>query len=321
VAQKVLLPQDILAEGKEYLTGRGYEIVHGSGQGEADMARDVAGCDALISRTLPVSAAVLRAGERLKIVAKHGVGYDNIDVEAAAALGIQVTNAPESNSRSVAEFTMNLVLSCAKKTILLRDALLRGDFAFKAKNMGFDVAGKTLGVVGFGRIGSLVAKMAAQGFEMRVLAFDPFCPAEKFPAYVARAAGLDALLEEADIVTLHMPITPDTAGMMGKAQFEKMKRTAWLVNCARGEVVREAELAEAAASGLIAGAAVDVYAAEPPPANHPLLSLPNVIATPHMASNTGESMVNMAVHAAMEVHRCLSGEPVQWPVNRPVTKR
>jgi D-3-phosphoglycerate dehydrogenase len=317
LAFKVLIPMDIAAAGKDYLTQHGYEIKMGTGQTDKDVIRDIVDCDAILVRTTIISKPIMEAGKKLKIIARHGVGYDNIDVEAAAELGIQVTNAPESNSRSVAEFTMGMIIAAAKKITLLRDSLYRGDFFLKNKNKGIDLEGKTLGVAGFGRIGSTVAKMAACGFDMKVLAYDPFLPKERFPEYAEYVSKLEDLLSRADIVTLHMPITAETTGIIGKSKIGLMKKTAILVNCARGEIVKEEDLAEALRDGVIAGAAVDVYAVEPPPAEHPLLALANVVATPHMASNTNESMDNMALHAAMEIHRVLSGEGPKWPVNKP----
>jgi D-3-phosphoglycerate dehydrogenase len=317
---KVLIIQDIASVGKDYLLKNGHEIKMGTGIKEGEIAGDVVDCDAIIVRTAKITRRVLEAGKKLKIVARHGVGYDNIDIQAAAELGIQVVNAPESNSASVAEFTISMILAATKKLVPLHKSMIQGDFFFKNKNMGMEMPGKTLGVLGFGRIGSLVAKKAALGLEMKVLAYDPFCPKEKFPDYVERLENLDEILERSDVVTIHVPSMPDTNGMIGLAQLKKMKKTAWLINCARGELLRENEVAQALKDGVIAGAAVDVYLSEPPAVDHPFLTLPNVLATPHMASNTDESMDRMALHPAMEIHRVFQDEAVKWPVNKPVKK-
>jgi len=318
MAYKVLIPQDIAEEGKAYLLERGYEIKMGSGASEEDLIRDVPDCDGILLRTAPVTRAVLEAGKNLKIVARHGAGYNNVDLDAASELGIWVTNAPDSTTNSVAEFTMGAIIAAAKRTFLMNKAVKEGNFFYKNDHKGVDLIGKTLAVIGFGRIGRALAKKAYYGFEMNVIAYDPYAKPESVPEYV-KLVDWETAFAAADFVSLHMPLTKENRGFIGAKEFGLMKKTAYLINCARGEVVNEPELIRAVREEIIAGAFVDVYNQEPPAPDNPLLSMENVSVTPHMASNTVECMRLMAVQAASQIDRILSGEEPDWPVNRPVS--
>lgn len=317
MSYKVLIPQDIAEEGKAYLLERGYEIKMGSGALEEDLIRDVTDCDAILLRTAPVTRAVLEAGKQLKIVARHGAGYNNVDLDTANKMGIWVTNAPDSTTNSVAEFTMGAIVAAAKRTFLMNKAIKEGNFFYKNNHKGVDLIGKTLAIMGFGRIGRALAKKAHYGFEMNIIAYDPFAKPETVPEYVT-LVDWETAFSTADFVSLHMPLTKDNRGFIGEKEFEAMKNTAYLINCARGEVVNEPELIRALQEGEIAGAFVDVYNQEPPASDNPLLSMENVSVTPHMASNTVECMRRMAVQAASQIDRVLSGEEPDWPVNHPV---
>ena len=316
MAYRVLLPQDIAAEGKTWLRERGYELRLGSGIDPATLKREIADCDAVLVRTARLPAEVLRAAPRLRVVGRHGVGVDNIDLQAAADLGLAVTYGPQSNASSVAEHTLALLLALAKRLVDLDRALRAGRYEARDEARGVDLAGKVLGLVGLGRIGSRVARMARLGLEMEVLGHDPFLAPERFPEGV-RPAGLEELFRRADFVSLHLPATPQTEGLVGGRELGWMKPAAFLVNVARGEVVREEALVEALRAGRIAGAALDVFAEEPLPSGHPLLSLPNVVATPHSAALTRECAVRMALHAALGIDEVLSGRPATWPVPLP----
>ena len=244
------------------------------------------------------------------------MGLDNVDLQAAADLGIVVTYGPQSNAVSVAEHTLALLLALAKRLVELHGALRAGRYGARDELRGVDLAGKVLGLVGLGRIGSRVARLARLALEMEVLGCDPHLAPERFPEGV-RPVGLEELLRRSDFVSLHLPSTPQTQGLLGGRELGWMKPGAFLINTARGELVREAELAEALRAGRIAGAALDVFAEEPPPAGHPLLSLPNVVATPHSAALTRECALRMALHAAQGIDEVLSGRPVTWPVPLP----
>ncbi|PNV60206.1 phosphoglycerate dehydrogenase [Clostridium sp. chh4-2] len=317
MAYKVLIPQDIAIEGKEFLLKQGYEIKMGTGAAEEDLIRDVEDCDAILLRTAPVTKAVLEAGKKLKIVARHGAGYNNVDLDTANELGIWVTNAPDSTTNSVAEFTLGAILAASKRTFLLNKALKENNFFYKNNHKGVDLIGKTLAVIGFGRIGRAVAKKARLGFEMNIIAYDPYAKQENVPDYV-KLVDWETAFKTADFVTLHMPLTKENHGFIGAKEFGMMKPTAYFINCARGEVVNEPELIRAMEEKQIAGVFTDVFNQEPPAMDNPLLSFEDVSVTPHMASNTEECMMLMATQAASQIDLVLSGKEPTWPVNKPV---
>jgi D-3-phosphoglycerate dehydrogenase len=314
---KVLIPQKIAGEGENYLKEKGYKLIYPPGYAREDLLKYIADCDAVLLRTAKITKEILEAGKKLRIVARHGAGFENVDIQAAADLGIWVTNAPLSTTCSVAENTIALLLMLAKRIPFFINALREGDFSIRMRHAGMEVENKVLGIIGFGRIGREVARKAYAGFDMKIMAYDPLCPPDQVPPGVALRENMGDVLMNADFVSLHMPSTPETKKMFGRDQFARMKKTAYLINCARGDVLDEAALIEALKNETIAGAAIDVYDPEPPESDNPLFMMPNVIATPHIASNTTEANIKMAVHAAMEIHRVLSGEKPQWPVNRP----
>ncbi|OUQ17228.1 phosphoglycerate dehydrogenase [Lachnoclostridium sp. An14] len=316
MSYRILVPQAIASEGVAYLEERGYEVVNGSGAAEEDLIRDVVDCDGILLRTAPVTRAVLEAGKQLKIVARHGAGYNNVDLKAAEELGIWVTNAPDSTTKTVGEFVLGALLASAKRTFLMNKKMAEGEFFYKNNHKGVDVRGRTLSVIGFGRIGREVAEKAHAALDMKILAYDPYAKPESCPEY-ARLVDWETAFREGDFVTLHMPLTADNRGFIGAREFAMMKPTAHFINCARGEVVDEPALVEALKTGQIAAAFLDVLTEEPPKPDNPLLHMDNVSLTPHMASNTEECMALMATQAASQIHRVLSGEKPDWPVNHP----
>ncbi len=312
---KVLIPQDIAPEGKEYLLHRGYEIKMGSGITPAQIAADVVGCDAILARTANFPAQVIEAGDRLKVISRHGIGTDNIDVARATELGIWVTYAPESNAKTVAEYTIGCLVALARQFIRTDRATRAGDWEIRNRLVGEDLEGKVLGVVGLGRIGRLVARKAALGLEMKVIGHDPFLKPGQFPEEVRAVARLEELLSTADFVTLHLPATAANRGSFGEKEFKMMKKSAYFINAARGEIVDEAALFSSLHAGDIAGAALDVFSKEPPERDNPLFGLDNVLLTPHNAALTKECMIRMALHAAQGIDEVLSGRRPTWPVN------
>jgi D-3-phosphoglycerate dehydrogenase len=315
---KVLIPQPIASEGKTFLQEHNYELVCLNAFGRGDMLKNIADCEAVLLRTAIIDKEIVEAGKNLRIIARHGAGFDNVDIAAAAACGVWVTNAPMSTTSSVAEYTITAMLLLAKRVPFFMKGLKEGNFAVRMQQSGMELENKSLGIIGLGRIGSEVAKKALNGFGMKVLAYDPFCPPEKVPSGVELCRDISLVLPASDFITLHMPNIPETAKMFGGPQFSAMKKSAFFINCARGEIVDEDALVKALKNGTIAGAAIDVYSPEPPSMDNPLLHLENVIATPHIASNTVEANTKMALHAAMEIHRVLSGEKPFWPVNKPL---
>ncbi|WP_080848372.1 hydroxyacid dehydrogenase [Cytobacillus gottheilii] len=313
---KVLIPQDIAQEGKDFLLEKGYEVKVGSGTDEATVIAEGKDADAVLLRTSVVDRKILESLPNVKIVARHGVGFDNVDIQAAADLGIWVTNTPLSNAKTVAETTFALILTAAKNIIDVSQKMREGDFFYKNQHKGMDLEGKKLGILGFGRIGKMVAKQA-DAFDMEVLVYDPFVSSsvEGFPNI--KIVDREELFKQADIVTLHLPSTDETKNSIGETEFSLMRESAFFINLARGEIVNEPELISALQNKQIRGAVLDVFSQEPLPMDHPLFDLENVILTPHIASNTEECMARMALHAAMEIDRVLSGQKPSWPVNSP----
>ncbi|CAN7517197.1 hydroxyacid dehydrogenase [Aminobacter sp. LjRoot7] len=250
---------------------------------------------------------MMAASRNLRIVAKHGVGTNDIDVAAASALGITVIMATGANAHSVAEHALGLILALTKD-FLRQDGHIRNGLWDKRLYAGRELRGQKLGLVGFGLIGQILARMVAP-IGMQVSAYDPFAPEEAFAGGVERATSLNALLAESDVVSLHCPLTDSTRGLIGAREIALMKPTAYLVNTARGEVVDEPALIAALHAGRIAGAGLDSFAEEPPVAN-PLWQLPNVILTPHVAGVTEDARRAVSIMTATNVLAFLRGEPL-----------
>ena len=276
---------------------------------EAQMIDLVHDADALVVGTEPVTEAVLDAAPRLRIVARCGTGYDTVSVQAARQRGIVVTYTPGANNEAVADMAMGLILALARQ-ILQEDASVR---AGEWRRMpAVDVWRKTLGVIGLGGTGKSLLKRAV-GFEMRLLAHDVAPDAAFVSKHGVRLLPLDELLREADFVSVHVPLSAQTRGLIGQRELRLMKSTAFLVNTARGGIVDEGALAEALREGIIAGAGVDVFEHEPPGAS-PLLSLRNAVLTPHVAGRTPQSITASGVMASTEVTRTMRGLPPLHPV-------
>ncbi|MHC1758247.1 MAG: hydroxyacid dehydrogenase [Negativicutes bacterium] len=310
---KVLIPQKVSAEGEKYLLDRGYEIVTSDGVSVEALKAAVVDCDAILARTAEFPAEVLEAGKKLKVIGRHGVGTNNIDVAAATRLGIQVVFTPLANSNTVAEQTISMMLALSRNLLFIDRQFRQGNWEIRNQLQGSDLAGKTLGIAGLGRIGSLVAKKAS-AFDVKIIGFDPFIDKSKIPANVQMVNSLEEIFSQSDFVTLHMPFEKK---LVGKALFDLMKPTAYFINLSRGEVVFENDLIEALQSKKIAGAALDVFEPEPPDMmNNPLFKMDNVILTPHNAALTKEATQRMAVHAAQGIDDVLNGKTPAWPVNK-----
>ena len=313
---KVLIPQEIATEGKQYLLERGYEIKMGKGISIDQIKEDVVDCDAILARTELISAEILEAGKKVKVVGRHGVGVDNIDVNRATELGIFVTNARDSLADTVAELCIGFIIALGRNMIRCDKAVRVGDFEIRNRIRGMDLKGKTLGILGMGKIGQLVAHKANYGLSMNIIGYDPYLEEKDFPSKVKKAYILDELLQKSDFISINIPSTKKTKGMIGKSEFKKMKNTAFIINTSRGDIVDEGELIIALKNGEIRGAGLDVYANEPPEKDNQLFLLDNVILTPHNASLTNECMVRMALAAAQGIHEVLSGLAPTFPVNK-----
>lgn len=310
---KVLIPQKISAEGTNYLLERGYVIETGNGISPEALAAAVVDCDAILARTELYPASVLEAGKKLKVIGRHGVGINNIDMETATRLGIQVTVTPLANSNTVAEQTFGFILALSRQLTRIDQEFRHGNWAVRDQIKGMDLEGKTLGIAGLGKIGSLVAKKAA-AFDMKVIAYDPYVDPARVPANVEMVGSLEEIFAQADFVTLHMPYEKK---IIGKSLFSLMKPSAYFINLSRGEIVFENELIEALQNKQIAGAALDVFETEPPDVKlNPLFSMPNVIVTPHNSALTTEATMRMALHAAQGIDEVLTGKTPTWPANK-----
>jgi phosphoglycerate dehydrogenase-like enzyme len=285
----------------------------------------LARADAVIVRSLPVTEAILARSPRLQIVAKHGAGLNTIDIDAATRFGVVVSSTGGTNALGVAEGTVALMLAVVRRIVEMHALVAEGRFSERTKLEPFDdLAGKTLGVIGFGNIGRQVARICRDGFGMDVIAFDPTVDAARIEADGATAArSLHALLGAADIVTLHVPLIPSTRAMIGAAQLAAMKPHAVLVNTSRGPVVDGAALADALERGALRGAALDVFDPEPPGRDDRLLRLPNVVLSPHVAGVTESAQRQTALEAAEAVLEVLAGRPPRhfanatvWPNRR-----
>lgn len=272
--------------------------------------------DALIVGMDTVDTDVLDAGPRLRVIAKHGVGVDTIDVAAAQQRGIRVVSAPGSNARAVAELAFGLMLAAARKLGTAHTAVLDTRWP---KPFGPELAGKTLGILGFGRIGRLLAGYAG-AFGMRVLAHDPHLDTDEIAAHGARPAGFAECLREAEFVSLHLPGDSDDRPLLDRAALESMQRGAVLVNTARGGLVDGEALAELLHRGQLGGAGVDAFAVEPPSARDPLLNAPNTVLTPHIGACSHEANHDMGVTVATDVVRVLSGREPDNEVSQPTTR-
>lgn len=288
--------------------------------------REAADADAVIVRSVALGREIIESAPRLKVIGRHGAGVDNIDLETATARKIAVVNTPTANSQSVAEHVILSMLVLAKKAALLDRAMREGRFAREraslprlAESLGFtgqELWRKTAGIVGLGRIGRKVADACRAAFAMTVLAYDPYLPSgTEAGEGIHLVDSLHTLLRESDFVSLHLPLTPQTRGMIGTEELSVMKKEAFLINAARGGVVDEAALVEALSAGALAGAAVDVFAEEPPPADHPFFRLDNVFVTPHIAAITTDALSRMSLEVAEGVLDALHGRRPRFLVN------
>ena len=295
----ILIPDSVDQVAIDILTqADGLRVTAPGNMSREDTIAALADADAMIIRSsTKADAALLEAAPKLKAIARAGVGVDNVDLDAATAKGIVVMNTPGGNTISTAEYTFGLMLSLARN-IPQGDASLRAGNWDRKSFSGVELRGKTLGIIGLGRIGREVGKRAA-AFEMQVIGYDPFVDEETAQqANITKVDTLDDLYAQSDFITLHSVITDETRGMINTESIAKMKQGVCIINAARGALINDNDLAQAIASGQVGGAALDVYASEPPPADHPLVGLKNVISTPHLAASTSDAQVNVAVEAA-----------------------
>jgi len=297
------------------------ELRMASSLAPAVLHREIADADALVIRTAgTIDAALMDAAPRLRVIGRHGVGYDQVDVPAATAHGIQVVYTPGANTEAVAEHALAMMIGLSKHFPLHATSLVEGRYNDRTKYVGRDLSGRTIGIIGFGRIGKRLGEIAKTAFGMNVLYTDVIAPpieAEKRAG--ARRVGLDELLMASEYVTLHVPLDDSTRRIINREAIARMRPDAILLNTCRGPVIDEEAVAEALDAGRLWGYGADVYDVEPPPADHPLISRPgrNVMLTPHSAAQTVESLTNMANGVAEDVVGVLAGRAPINPVNDP----
>lgn len=270
--------------------------------------------DGVMVRMTPITAADLARARRLKVVCKQGVGFDTIDVDAARARGIPVCRTPGVNSEAVAEMGFALALSVTRRVTRFDRMLRAGDEIVRPQHLGIEMHGKTVGVVGMGAIGTVTARKWRGAFSTQILAYDPYAAANAWADIThTRMNSLEEMLPRVDLLTLHLPLTPQTRYLIGRDALALMKPDAVLINVSRGGLVDETALYEAMRSGHLFGAGLDVWEVEPPPLDHPLLSLPNVVGTPHAAGGTHDTQERSSRQVAQQVIDVLAGLP---PANR-----
>lgn len=309
---KILVSDDVSESGLEPLRAGSFTLEKRTGLAADELVAALKDCDGLIVRSeTKVTDELMNAAPKLRVIGRAGVGIDNIDLAAATARGIVVMNAPDGNTITTAEHTIALLVALARRVPQANLSLKSGKW--ERKNfIGTELQGKTLGVIGLGRIGRVVAKRAV-GLGMKVVAFDPFVVADS----EIELQPMDDVLARADFLTVHTPLTAETRGIIGAEAFSKMKNGVRIINCARGGLIDEDSLYQALKSGKVAGAALDVFESEPPPAAHPLLQLDEVIVTPHLGASTREAQEGVAVTVAEQMRDFLLTGALRGAVNLP----
>lgn len=307
--------EEIAKEAIAYLNDKGYDVLFAEDKQKIINYATYNSSEALFVRGAKIDRTLIKNMPKLKVIARGGVGTDNIDIETATEHGIYVCNVPDGNYTSVAEHVVAMILSLSHQIVNGDRALREGDFAARHEYIGAEVKGKTIGVIGFGKIGQLVAEKCVCGLNMRVLAYDPYVT-EITQENVDLIDNMELLIEKSDFVTLHLPYTSSLHHIINREVFKKMKKTAYLINCARGGLIDELALAEAIKNKEIAGAGIDVFEIEPPRKKHVLWDLENIIVTPHMGASTRDSLVRMAEGAAKEIVRVLEGKRPKNPQNQ-----
>jgi D-3-phosphoglycerate dehydrogenase len=314
---KVLVSDKLSEAGLAVLkAASGIQFDYKPGLSPAELAEIIPEYNALIIRSATqASAEVIKRAEQLRVIGRAGIGVDNVDVPAASRRGIVVMNTPTGNAVTTAEHALTLLLSLARK-IPQATASMKGGKWEKSKFQGREISGKTLGIIGLGNIGRIVADRA-QGLKLNVIASDPVLTADKATSLGIELVSVDELFERSDFITIHAPLTPETKGLVGPAAFEKMRKGVLIVNAARGGIVDEDAIVEAVNSGKVAGAALDVFGKEPLASDSPLLGVDGIIVTPHLGASTAEAQERVAVEIAEQVVEFLTDGTVRNAINVP----
>lgn len=312
---RILVAEPVAEEGVELLRAH-HEVDERTGLSHAEYAALLPEYDALVVRSqVQVDAELIAAGRRLVVIGRAGVGVDNVDLDAATRAGIVVVNAPTGNTIAAAEHTLALLYAVARRVAAADASIRRGEWA-RATFTGVELRGRTLGIVGLGKIGQAIADRA-RAMEMTVLGADPFVSEEQAARHGVELVEFDVLLERSDAITLHVPLSRATRGLIGTKELARMKPDAILLNVARGGVVDEAAVAEALREGRLGGAGIDVFEQEPP-SGSPLLDTPNTVLTPHLGASTAEAQVLVSEEVAAQILDVLDGRPARYAVNAPL---
>ncbi len=314
---RILVADPIAEDGVARLRAAGHVDVV-TGLPKEELIARIGEYDALVVRSeTKVTADVFEAAHRLRVVGRAGVGVDNIDLDAATRHGVLVLNAPTGNTLAAAEHAIAMMCALARN-VAAADASMHAGRWERGKFMGFELREKTLGLLGLGKIGFEVARIAGQGLQMRVIAHDPLVTPERAEQAGVELVDLDSLVRQSDVLSVHVPLTDQTRGVINAQRLAQMKQGARVLNVARGGIIDEQALADALQSGHIAGAAIDVFTKEPPSADNPLLGAPNLVLTPHLGASTVEAQVNVAFDVADQIAAVLSGGAARYAVNAPV---
>lgn len=314
--EKVFLTEHIHPDAVAYLR-ENFEVIQGTSTDRSEIIRQAQGCSAILIRSAKITEEIMDAIPTLKVVAKHGMGVDNIAVEHATEKGILVVNAPYSNLNAVAEHIVMLLLALAKRTVRMDKLTRNGGFSERNTYKTVELKDSTVGIIGLGKISRMVVKKLS-GFEMNILASDPYVKQEDVGDLPVTMVPAEEVYAKSDFVIVHTSLFPSTFHLVGAEQFRAMKPTAFIINAARGPVIDEAAMIAALRSGEIAGAGLDVFEQEPPADDNPLFSMDNVVVSPHNAALSDGALRAMAMDSARGITEYLTGRPVTYPVNREV---
>lgn len=310
MSYRILVTEPMSESGPDWLRANGYEVKYGRGTDTQTLIEDLQDCDGVIPRLAVMSDEVISQCPRLKVIARHGAGVDTVDLESCKRHGVRVVNTRGSNSLAVAEHAIMLMMTCAKSLNHIQTLYRQGEFKEARKTTkSVELSGKTLGLLGLGNIGRNVARIAVQGFQMKVIAYDPYQNPEQAPEGVQLVQNREDIFMNSDFISIHTGATKETNGSIGEREFAMMKPTACLINTARGSIVQEKALIEALQTGRIAGAGLD--ATDPEPADwktNPLFQMDNVIVTPHCGGSTLESKYRSSLGAAKGCDEILTGK-------------
>lgn len=329
MSYKVLLIEKIDNKGIEILK-KSAEVDISPDTSEETIIKIIGNYDAIVVRSSKITSKIIKAGKNLKVIGRHGIGTDNIDIDAATKAGIMVVNTPVANVNSVAEHAVSSMMYLSKRLNEVDRALRKGEFDQQGSLPGLvtklnyttlELEDKKLGLVGFGKIARRVAEICMQAFHMKVYAYDAFIPKDVISKFGATPCeSIEEIFEVGDFISTHIPLTPETRGIVGEELINRMKPTAFIVNTARGGVINEKDLYVALKNKKILGAAVDVYEEEPPSKNHPFFELDNILVTPHIAAMTDGALKRMSIDVCQGVIQCLKGESPKYLFNKEVLR-